>query len=989
MNKQQEGTSGQGAEWRRWDPHLHAPGTLLADQFGGDWEAYLTKIEQATPVIEVLGVTDYFSIGTYQEVVRRIDEGRLAGVKLIFPNVEMRLDIKTAKKRAINLHLLFSPEDADHEAQIERVLTGLTFEFQRRKYRCIKSDLAALGRACTGKTLDERSALREGANQFKVNFDELRELYRSDGWMHRNCLVAIAGGSTDGAAGLQDDDSFKAFRTELESFADIIFSATPAQREFWLGKKVGADQAFIEKTYRSLKPCLHGSDAHREESVGAPDGDRYCWIKGDATFECLRQAVIEPEERVWIGAMPPATGLMSMTVSEVETSSTPWLTTPHIRLNPGLVAIIGARGSGKTALADILAAGAHSFGRLGGQSSFLIRASAPVNHLRGATVKLVWGDGSESSADLAPDTGSDEDDLGAEVAYLSQHFVEKLCSASGVATELRREMERVVFEATDATSRLGATAFDELSDMLLEPIRRRRSELKASITGFSEQVVREELLKEQLPSLKKRREEEIKAIESNKKQLQLLVPKGKEQRAQELGRVEQMVTTVEADIEQLARRRKLLEDLSKDTKQIIERTEPTRFADMRRRYAGTQLNEEEWGGFQLVFAGDPSGTITKRVTEISETIKRKSEVDPRNPPDMRKTPDAGWPLAALVTARDALRKEVGADLQKERRYGELQQPIARQEIAVRKLTEEIATAEGAETRRRGLVDARRIAYADVFSTLVDEEAELAALYAPLHGSLSSARGALSKLAFVVQRKVDIAKWVDQGERLIDLRKATKLRGHGALLEEAKKHLLEAWRAGSADVVAAAMDSFRREFQEDLRKARPSSVPADEHRAWVQNVAAWLYGTEHVRVAYAIEYDGVAIEQLSPGTRGIVLLLLYLAVDRNDQRPLIIDQPEENLDPNSVFTELVPHFREARKRRQIIVVTHNANLVVNTDADQVIVADAQRVSADSLPAIGYEWGSLENPAIRRRVCETLEGGERAFLERERRYRLRWN
>jgi predicted ATPase len=77
---------------------------------------------------------------------------------------------------------------------------------------------------------------------------------------------------------------------------------------------------------------------------------------------------------------------------------------------------------------------------------------------------------------------------------------------------------------------------------------------------------------------------------------------------------------------------------------------------------------------------------------------------------------------------------------------------------------------------------------------------------------------------------------------------------------------------------------------------------------------------------------VAIEQLSPGTQGIVLLLLYLAIDQQDRRPLIIDQPEENLDPNSVFEVLVPHFREARKRRQVIVVTHNANLVVNTDAD---------------------------------------------------------
>src|SRR5262245_42042011 len=129
--------------------------------------------------------------------------------------------------------------------------------------------------------------------------------------------------------------------------------------------------------------------------------------------------------------------------------------------------------------------------------------------------------------------------------------------------------------------------------------------------------------------------------------------------------------------------------------------------------------------------------------------------------------------------------------------------------------------------------------------------------------------------------------------------------------------------------------------------------------------------------YSITYDDVEIENLSPGTRGIVLLLLYLVVDKHDLRPLIIDQPEENLDPKSVFDELVPHFGEARQRRQVIIVTHNANLVVNTDADQVIVASSGPHRRDDLPEITYQGGGLEDPLIRRKVCEILEGGQQAF------------
>jgi ABC-type multidrug transport system ATPase subunit len=185
-----------------------------------------------------------------------------------------------------------------------------------------------------------------------------------------------------------------------------------------------------------------------------------------------------------------------------------------------------------------------------------------------------------------------------------------------------------------------------------------------------------------------------------------------------------------------------------------------------------------------------------------------------------------------------------------------------------------------------------------------------------------------------------------------------------------------------------MERFRDDLLEQVKAAQPTNVDPQERREWPQRVASWLYDISHIQVRYSIVYDGIPVERLSPGTRGIVLLLLYLAVDTHDPRPLLIDQPEENLDPQSVFDELVPHFRNARKRRQVIVVTHNANLVVNTDADQIIIATSTRQTEGGLPLISYESGSLENPKVRTAVCRLLEGGQRAFLERERHYRLNW-
>ncbi|HXN97652.1 MAG TPA: AAA family ATPase [Candidatus Acidoferrales bacterium] len=977
----------RGSLWHRWDPHLHAPGTLLADQFHGDWEIYLQRIESSSPPIRALGVTDYFCIQTYRRVRELWASGRLPNVALLFPNVEMRLDIKTEKKKSINLHLLFSPDDPNHEDEIERILGQLRFEYSDRSYPCTLPELKALGQKFLGHQVDEPVALRSGANQFKVTLPDLRELFRTEKWLRQNCLVAVAGSSNDGTAGLQEDDSYVATRREIERFAHIIFASTPSQTEFWLGRTANHGRDFIEQTYGALKPCLHGSDAHRQASVGSPALDRFCWLKGDLIFETLRQAVIEPGDRVWIGPSPPYQAISSVAVSEVLTIGAPWLENAQLELNPGLVAIIGARGSGKTALAEIIATGAHAAGAGQGSSSFLARASNPVDHLGEASVDLTWADGSNTGAYLKPVPEEEFDQCSEEARYLSQHFVERLCSASGLATELRAEMERVVYEATERTDRFETSSFEELLAVHVRPIAERRTELQRLIQTISEDVVKEDLLKIQLPVLRAERDTLKKQAGTSRAELAKLVPKGQKERAAKLTLLESACAKAEAKVESLRRRRRQLDELASEVTHIRNSREPARLAEMRRKFAGAELSDADWVAFQMAFEGNVDSVLTAAKSRVDLAIKQAVEENPRSTAIQTKAPMEEWPLNLVVKTRDEVKKEVGIDAKQQKKYGDLQRTVAQQETAIKRLDVEVLRAEGAEPRRQKLLESRREAYGWVFETLVEEQKVLEELYAPLGRNLASGEGALAKLQFAVQRDVDLDSWVKTGEELLDFRKESEFRGIGALRKHADQYLMAAWKSGTADTVAKAMDAFRSKFGKDLLASIPNSIQVEERKTWSQSVAAWLYSTDHVTINYGIQYEGVDIEQLSPGTRGIVLLLLYLAVDLQDLRPLIIDQPEENLDPNSVFEELVPHFREARKRRQVIIVTHNANLVVNTDADQVIVARADRHDALSLPTISYEIGSLENSIIRRRVCQILEGGERAFLERERRYRLK--
>jgi energy-coupling factor transporter ATP-binding protein EcfA2 len=973
----------RGSEWNRWDPHIHAPGTVLEDQFGNDWDGYLKKIEDSNPPIRALGITDYYSIESYRTVRAWKEKSRLPEADFIFPNVEMRLDIKTAKQKGINIHLLFSPDDPNHEKEIERLLSHLEFDFKGRKYRCSRQELIDLGKAFDSKQTDDVGAFREGVKQFKVDFNQLRTLFKDEAWLRENCLVAVASGM-DGTAGLKNDDGFAAQRGEIERFAHIILSGSPNDREYWLGKKTGMDRAAIEKKYYSLKPCLHGCDAHRLESVGQPDEKRYCWMKGDLAFETLRQAMIEPEERIWVGEESPV--IESTTISVLQTINAPWLKNPEVQFNSGLVSIIGARGSGKTALVDLIAAGAHALGNELTASSFLRRATKPIDLIGDASVKEIWADGSVSEADFRPPEELFEE-VGAEVRYLSQNFVDQLCSSAGLATELRKEIERVIFEQTKPTERFETDSFETLSDLLLQPILHRRAIQRNLIHSIGQKIAEEEKLRDTLPKLKVDRTALDMQITKAKKELAALLPKGKEERAKRLLALEEACKTLESKVENIARRKNNLDDLLAETKIITDQTEPERLSAMKEQFIEAGLNDPQWEAFRLKFSGDVAATIAATKKLADKELSKVINGDTANPIDSSKAVLTDWPLTTLQAERDTVKKEVGIDAAKQQRYETLQKSLTTNHATLNRLDVSIKNAEGAEARRTELIQARRSAYKEVFETFTEERDKLKNLYEPLEEQIKGAKGALGKLSFVVRREIDFDQWVDDGEKLFDLRRETRLRGQGALKKEANQLFLS-WLAGTPSEVATTMHDFVEGLKRDFLGAMPPSITPATKLDWLRQVGEWLYSADHVTIRYAVQYNGVAIEQLSPGTRGIVLLLLYLAIDKTDRRPLLIDQPEENLDPQSVFDDLVPHFREARKRRQVIIVTHNANMVVNTDADQVIVASCEPSQPDKLPVIEYQSGSLENPLIRTKVCEILEGGKRAFLERERRYRLEW-
>ncbi len=560
-------------------------------------------------------------------------------------------------------------------------------------------------------------------------------------------------------------------------------------------------------------------------------------------------------------------------------------------------------------------------------------------------------------------------------------------------TTSSNEIERVIFAAWPAAERQGATSFAELLQIHVEDIRSRQRAHSESIAALSEQITDLWVVRAGGPQAKTRRTEAERFIGSLEAQMRELTSDASgAQHGERLALISDVLGQRQAQLQDVARRITDLGNLAGEVERLREDTFPNISSRLRDAHPRTGLGDEQWAAFAVDFLGDVQGTI-HQARGAAEAEHGRLQGVPETQPEMPALDSldrnqlSSLTVSRLGAEQVRLQKLVGLDENRRRRLTGLDEQL---QVARGKLAQAQRAMDAAEVAPAALStlgDRRLKHYAAYFDALLEEEEKLNALYAPLRGLMEEFGASVAKLQFSVRRAVNLTAWAEVGESLLDTRKAGPFRGLGELARVANTELLPAWSTGDGAAAAQAVRAFTQRHSDDLRaQARASRENDAGYRRWEQEVARWLYSADHVSLQYTLEYSGLNIRSLSPGSRGIVLLLLYLAVDREEFDPLIIDQPEENLDPESVYSELVQLFRAASDRRQIIMVTHNANLVVNTDVDQVIVAHVGRLQEGRLPELSYKAGGLECAEIRRAVCEVLEGGAEAFRQRARRLRI---
>ena len=965
----------RGSEWRRWDLHVHTPESKLGTPFGNlTWEEFLTALEGAASdsKISVIGVTDYMTIDGYERLIEEHSvNSRLPTVDLLVPNIEFRMMPPTDDGKALNLHLLIDPTEDDHVYRIKRALQSLKFEYNGEKYGCCRKELIEFGKEQDPSLTTDEEAYKFGIEQFKPDRIAIKGWLDKEKWLRTNSLVGITNGK-DGISGLPAD-GFGATRDEILRWCDFVFSGNPSDRKHYLGLKPSTPKEEIIRQYRSLKPCIHGSDAHAVNTLFKPDNDRFCWIKSDPTFHGLRQILWEPEDRIHVGTLPPQPSDQSQQIRKITLSGIPgWFSIGSLELNPGLVAVIGEKGAGKTAIADLTAFASGFPMDSKSQSSFISKGKLYLDKMK---IRLNWGGGDVTEGVL---TDTPFNSSRPRVRYLTQDFVERLCSSDHEGTELQKAIEDVVFAKLDEIQKEGYSSFGELRKAHESASDIQKEGLRGELATLHKEVERLQGSIDQRDSKVEAKNEAKKQGEDLKKQLPDATQSVDKKVLDDLEKQQAFLKEIEEEVSIKIRQRRSIESAIESyiaTKKNIARE----IASVQKQLIDAGVDEAATARLPPTWSPDVEGLLDNEVLKLDAEITSRTGKDDDT--------EGIRSVAAVQKQIKKLRELVAKDDVSRKRLLDLQKQISDRMATTERLAREIKNLDEKVTKTLEIQKSKQVdLYLKIFKTLSADEKGLKKLYSPMQDAIDQL-GDEMQFSISVGYQIDGHSWLDQASRFFDGRRIGAEAKRAEIEKIMETKLVPAWKSGDLIKIKDAFEEFQTainatEFPKEYGTAKLSRVELYD----------WMFSVEHINLTYKIQYSGTELEYLSPGTRGIALLVLYLLMDEDDTRPLLIDQPEGNLDNSSVYQQLVPYIRRAKKRRQIILITHNPNLVMATDAEQIIIATAERPASQPYPCMRYDSGALEHSVsdnglgIRESVCLLLEGGEEAFRLRENRYSL---
>ncbi|WP_281980700.1 TrlF family AAA-like ATPase [Tenacibaculum mesophilum] len=985
----------KGSEWNKWNFHVHTKGTNKNDQFESksiDIFFYKFFKKAYENKVNAIGITDYFSIEKYLEAVNYVDniENKLSDDKsklfsedevtfiksiFLFPNVELRMLPSTDKARLINIHCLFNPDyvkhlENDFFAHIEN----------QDNHKMNRHGLTEYGRSLDDSLTDPKSLYKKGIDNYVIDLKSLKRIVDNNVNFKNNCLFVVSNSNNDGASAIQkhynlfenEGGALDGLRKSIYKLSHAIFSTNERDIKYFLGKRLEGTEEYTDDIYKkeveevikqrgSLKACIVGCDSHTENTLF----NKFTWVKSKLSFEGLRQICFEPEQRVKIQSDKPEFKEDKVIISSVKfDSENKIFTSNEISLNPNLNVIIGGKSSGKSILLYSIAK------TLLPDNSILKNENGEEKYnLKSIDPKFNFQITTQSGISQKMFRNEEENSVIPDIKYIPQNYLVKLAepeiNKKGKSlNKLVRDLINEDFNSKDkydqfiknvkendqTRERLINNYFQTLDDITkLEADLKTKSNkevLEKNIATNTEQV--EKLNKESGLS-----DEQVKEY----KEIQKRISSYEERKTA----FNEDFTSINSNLNQI---RKLINETLTAKKDFLTNIKTNEIKEF---YTSELLSLDEMNTLintsisQIEIETDESGKKSFKndnilKTHLSTLIQEKKSLDKELEPFQQNE--------NLKKKIETLNESITSDKKLLSNITSLNKNILEKKNSLKTLKEDIFT----------LYESTYNEYLKVILELKERTQQLERDGLKING--------ISQFNFKKFRKkmLDISDGRQASYNNYNILNQSKKSTDNTVFRDIKKEI---------ETIFSDLMSNKYSILSRIDKKHAIKLLLDD------------YFFDFWKIIYKNDRLG----EMSTGKASFVILMLIIGLSKS-KSPILIDQPEDNLDNRSITSDLVYYLKNKKLERQIIIVTHNANIVVNSDSENVIVANQKgqnETKSSSDFKFDYINGAIEDTfeknesetdllksmGIREHIADIVEGGKTAFISREKKYRFEKN
>lgn len=926
----------RGSEWRRWDLHLHTASSYDYSYKGVDANELLCNTLKENN-IGAVAITDHFKIDK-----KRIEDLRkLAPEITFFPGVELRTD-----KGANNLHIIIIFSD--------------------------NCDLANLESKFNVIMLGEKAKSKENNDKIYWDFNDIISFTNdNDG------LLSIHAGKKTNGLEREISNTLPVKEAIKEEISNNIHFFEVGQKKDIIDYKKHVIPLV------GIKPIIICSDNHNPKEYHVKEK---LWIKANPTFEGLKQCLYQPDERVFVGEKPPLIerensnkrlnikSIKTIQVDKPKNTTMKWFDF-ELPLNSGLVAIIGNKGSGKSALADII-------GNICESNNIEYASFLHENRFRKKSTKydqdynsiITWKDNHEVKkllSDKKPDNNIEN------AQYLPQKYIEEICN--DIDNKFQDEIDKVIFSYVDEIERGDSKNLKELIDSKSEAINLNLKQYIDEMKEVNKNIILLEhkktpTYKTEIEDKLKKLEEDLKRCESNEP-IEVMKPPsdGDDEYNNKLQLLNNTITKYDNEIKVISENIKIINKNISSSETIL--TEINKFnIDLNNlsKKLNTFSNETGLNNISIVVE-TPENNINDYLDKLNtnrEELYKKLEVNKLNLDEKNKEKEE------FISKASFPNKKYEEYLIELKKWENNKLDILGNENTdntIKYFEQELNFINKDLNNQYDNLSLKRNELCfKIFKEKENKVEIYNKIYEPIKSKIQDILGNLEEtIVFNTEIQLINNNLATDLLSFISQKHSGLFRGKIESQNTMNKFIKET-EFNNKDSLFNFIQKIYKVITEDFDTA-------EQKVGDKQSFYNKLFELEYIDVIYKLKLGDSHLEELSPGERGIVLLVFYLALSKENM-PIIIDQPEDNLDNQSVFDKLVPCICEAKNKRQVIIVTHNPNIAIACDAEQIIYCSMDKTTKQ----IKYIPGAIEDEIMRNHVIDVLEGTMPAFDLRKRKY-----